>query len=80
MARRAYIFKLAYDEEYAKWSAGTVLTAHMFRHELDIDRVVEIDYLTGDDPYKGAWMTQRRERTGSRLQPAVVARPVERRR
>ena len=64
MARRAYIFKLAYDEEYAKWSAGTVLTAHMFRHALESDCVVEIDYLTGDDPYKSAWMTHRRERIG----------------
>lgn len=64
MARRAYIFKLAYDEEYAKWSAGTVLSAQMFRHALESDRVVEIDYLTGDDPYKSAWMTHRRERIG----------------
>jgi len=62
--RRAYIFKLAYDEEYSKWSAGTVLTAHMFRHALETDHVVEIDYLTGDDPYKSAWMTHRRERIG----------------
>ncbi|MCK9686357.1 GNAT family N-acetyltransferase [Scleromatobacter humisilvae] len=62
--RRAYIFKLAYDEEYSKWSAGTVLTAHMFRHALEADRVVEIDYLTGDDPYKSAWMSDRRERIG----------------
>jgi hypothetical protein len=62
--RRASIFKLAYDEAFSKWSAGTVLTAHMFRHALETDRVVEIDYLTGDDPYKSAWMTHRRERIG----------------
>lgn len=62
--RRAYIFKLAYDEEYSKWSAGTVLTAHLMQHALDVDQVVEVDYLTGDDPYKKAWMTQRRERIG----------------
>lgn len=62
--RRAYIFKLAYDDAQAKWSAGTVLTAHMVRHALEIDRVVEIDYLTGDDAYKRSWMTQRRERIG----------------
>lgn len=61
---RAYIFKLAYDEAYQKMSAGTVLTAHLMRHALDVDHVVEIDYLTGDDPYKKAWMTQRRERIG----------------
>lgn len=64
MNRRAYIFKLAYDEDFAKWSAGTVLSAHMFRHALDADRVVEIDYLTGDDAYKQSWMSERRERVG----------------
>jgi hypothetical protein len=62
--RHAYIFKLAYDEDYAKWSAGTVLTAFLFRHALDVDRVLEVDYLTGDDPYKRAWMADRRERSG----------------
>lgn len=64
IAQRAYIFKLAYDEDYAKWSAGTVLTAHMFERAMDTDKVVEIDYLTGDDEYKKSWMTQRRERIG----------------
>lgn len=64
IARRAYIFKLAHDEAYASWSAGTVLTAHMFQQALDVDRVVEIDYLTGDDAYKKLWMTHRRERVG----------------
>ncbi len=62
--RRAYIFKLAYDEAFNKWSAGTVLTAHLMRQALDEDRVVEVDYLTGDDPYKKSWMSQRRERIG----------------
>ena len=62
--RRAYIFKLAYDEAHAKWSAGTVLSAFLFEHSLDVDRVVEIDYLTGDDAYKRSWMNQRRERVG----------------
>ena len=61
---RAYIFKLAYDEEQAKWSAGTLLTALLMRHVLDVDEVGEVDYLTGDDPYKAAWMSQRRERIG----------------
>ncbi|MCC6250741.1 MAG: GNAT family N-acetyltransferase [Rubrivivax sp.] len=64
IARRAYIFKLAYDGAYAKWSAGTVLTAYMFQHALDVDKVIEIDFLTGDDPYKESWMTVRRERIG----------------
>ncbi len=64
MNRRAYIFKLAYDESYAKWSAGTVLAAMMFEHSLDQDHVVEVDYLTGDDPYKKSWVSSRRERIG----------------
>ncbi len=64
MHDRAYIFKLAYDEEYSNLSAGTVLSAHMFKHALDEDRVVEIDYLTGDDAYKQSWMTERRQRVG----------------
>lgn len=61
---RASIFKLAYDQEYAKLSAGTVLSAHLFEQALDHDRVTEIDYLTGDDPYKQSWMTARRQRVG----------------
>ncbi len=64
MHGRASIFKLAYDEEYSQLSAGTVLSAHMFGHALDVDHVLEIDYLTGDDAYKQSWMTRRRQRTG----------------
>ncbi|MDP1693698.1 MAG: GNAT family N-acetyltransferase [Burkholderiaceae bacterium] len=80
--RRAYIFKLAYDEAQAKWSAGTVLTAHMMQQALDVDRVVEIDYLTGDDAYKKSWMTQRRERIGLmacnlRSMPGLLAAATE---
>jgi len=62
--RRAYIFKLAYDEAQSKWSAGTVLSAMLLEHSLEVDRVVEIDYLTGDDGYKRTWMNDRRERVG----------------
>jgi hypothetical protein len=64
MQRRAYIFKLAYAQDYAHWSAGTVLTAHLIEHSLEQDRVTSIDYLSGDDPYKQTWMSWRRERIG----------------
>ncbi len=64
MQRRAYIFKLAYAQDYAQWSAGTVLTAHLIEHSLEQDRVTAIDYLSGDDAYKQAWMSGRRERVG----------------
>jgi len=60
----ALIYKLAYDERFADLSVGTVLTAKMFEHAIDVDCVHTIDYLTGDDPYKKDWMSHRRERWG----------------
>jgi hypothetical protein len=60
----ASIFKLAYRPEHAKLSPGTLLTAAMMKHVIDIDQVKEVDYLTGDDAYKRSWMTHRRERWG----------------
>jgi CelD/BcsL family acetyltransferase involved in cellulose biosynthesis len=62
----ASIFKLAYDERFAQVSAGSVLTAHLMRHVIDVDRVHTVDYLTGDDAYKRDWMSRRRERVGVR--------------
>lgn len=61
---RSLIFKLAYDEQYKALSAGSVLTAEMMRHALDVDHAQEVDYLTGDEPYKADWMSHRRERVG----------------
>ena len=60
----ASIFKLAYDERYAKRGVGTVVSAALSQHVLDIDRVSEIDFLAGDDAYKSEWMACRRERRG----------------
>lgn len=60
------IFKLAYDERFAQLSAGSVLTTHLMRHVIDVDRARIVDYLTGDDAYKRDWMSHRRERVGIR--------------
>ncbi len=62
--RTAYIYKLAYDEQYRRLSAGSVLTAALMRQVIDTDGVTLVDYLTGDEPYKRDWMTRRRERVG----------------
>ncbi|WP_394778515.1 GNAT family N-acetyltransferase [Undibacterium sp.] len=62
--RIASIYKLAYDEQFAELSIGSILTAHMMRHALDVDQVEQVDYLTGDETYKQDWMSDRRERWG----------------
>jgi hypothetical protein len=61
---RACIYKLAYREDAAHFSAGSVLSAALFRQALERDRVREVDYLSGDDAYKREWMSARRERWG----------------
>jgi len=61
---KAFIFKLAYDPDAARFSPGSLLTAALMEHVLDFDAVDEIDYLSGDDPYKQDWMSHRRERHG----------------
>jgi hypothetical protein len=63
-ADKANIYKLAHVQGKNPFSAGTLLTAEMMRHVIDIDRVNEIDYLTGDDAYKQDWTPARRERRG----------------
>ena len=60
----ASIYKLAYDERFARFSLGTILTAYLMEHVIDVDKVTVVDYLTGDDAYKKDWMSDRRERWG----------------
>jgi Acetyltransferase (GNAT) domain len=56
---RAIIHKLAYLESAAAQSPGSVLTAAMFEHVIDQDRVKIVDFGTGDDRYKADWMDRR---------------------
>lgn len=60
----ATIFKLGHDERFKEFSPGSILTARLLEHVIDIDRVREIDFGHGDDPYKKDWLRQRRERWG----------------
>jgi hypothetical protein len=60
----ALIYKLAYVEAYKGLSAGSVLSAALMQHAIEVDHAHEIDYLTGDDAYKRDWMSHRRERLG----------------
>lgn len=61
---KANIYKLAYVQGFERFSPGSVLTAALMAHVMDVDRVREVDYLTGDDAYKRDWMTHRRVRVG----------------
>lgn len=55
---RALIHKLAYRDAAREHSPGTLLSEAMFRHVIDTDKVQVIDFGTGDDGYKTAWMDQ----------------------
>lgn len=61
---KATIFKLAHDRRFDHLSVGSVLTMWMMRHALNEDRVAEVDFGVGDDPYKRTWLSQRRQRRG----------------
>ncbi|MFM9936204.1 MAG: GNAT family N-acetyltransferase [Novosphingobium sp.] len=58
----AWIHKLAHDEASRKHSPGTLLSAALFRHVIDVDRVHTVDFGTGDNPYKRDWMEAARPR------------------
>ena len=62
--QRAIVHKLAHDEAALALSPGTVLTALMIRAVLEEDKVMELDFGRGDDPYKQSWTSQRRQRIG----------------
>lgn len=64
---RAVLLKLAYDEDFAAFSPGTVLTALMIERLLAEEFVTELDFGCGDDVYKRLWTTRRRQRIGLML-------------
>lgn len=60
--RTAFIHKLAHRESAKPLSPGSVLSAALFRHVIDEDKVAMVDFGTGDDPYKRDWMEEVRPR------------------
>ena len=62
--RKANIYRLVYDDHWKAYSPGSILTQYMMRYVIDIDKVTEIDFLTGNENYKQDWMTVRKERLG----------------
>lgn len=58
----AYIHKLAHLESHKPLSAGTTLSAALFEHVIDTDKVHLVDFGTGDQGYKADWMEAVRPR------------------
>ena len=58
------IYKLAYKDSLRDYSVGSILSLEMFRQAIDEDRVEEIDYGVGSEPYKRDWMEDRRRLYG----------------
>ena len=58
----AFIHKLAHKEDAKPLSPGSVLSAALFRHVIDIDKVQMVDFGTGNDGYKRDWMEDVRPR------------------
>ncbi len=58
----AYIHKLAHLESHKHLSAGTTLSAALFQHVIDTDKVALVDFGTGDQSYKADWMEDVRPR------------------
>ena len=54
----AFIHKLAHVEDSLKASPGTLLSAALFRHVIEVDRVKRVDFGTGNDAYKRDWMNR----------------------
>ena len=61
---KATIYKLHYDEAYKDFSVGTILTAYMMEHVIQVDNVDEVDFGRGDEVYKQAWTSQPRPMGG----------------
>jgi CelD/BcsL family acetyltransferase involved in cellulose biosynthesis len=63
--RTALIYKLSYDEQYRDFGVGSILSKELFRVAIDEDRVSEIDYGVGSEPYKKDWMASVRKIEGT---------------
>ena len=58
----AFIHKLAHTELSKSLSPGTTLSAALFEHVIDRDKVSLVDFGTGNDGYKRDWMEAQRPR------------------
>lgn len=57
---KASIYKLHYNLGFKKYSVGSVLTARMMEHAIDVDRVEEVNFGVGSQPHKRDWLHKSR--------------------
>lgn len=62
--KHAYFEKVAFDEEFRNFGAGSVCLYEMIKHVIDVDKVSVIDFLRGADEYKRHWVAKCRKRVG----------------
>jgi hypothetical protein len=62
--RHAYFISTMYDIAYKKYSPGNLLLAETAKYLIDTDKVVEMNYLYGDEDYKKEWLEKKAERNG----------------
>lgn len=58
------IYKLAYDQDFQRYSPGSLLLHYSFDYVLGHKNVKEIDFGRGDDPYKSDWLPIARQAYG----------------
>lgn len=61
---RASIFEPATDGQFGDPRWSIVLTAALVRHAIEVDRVLDVEYVLGDAPIGHEWMTHRHQQCG----------------
>ena len=64
---KANIYRLVFDEQWKRYSPGSILTQYLMSYVIDTDKVSEIDFLTGNETYKQDWMSVCKKRIGIRF-------------
>ena len=62
--RHAYFISTMYDVAYKKYSPGNLLLAETAKYLIDTDKVIDMNYLYGDEDYKKEWLDKKAERNG----------------
>lgn len=70
--QKASIYRLVYDQDWQRYSPGSILTHYLMQYVIEADQVSEVDFLNGNEPYKQDWMSVRNERWS-----VTLIRPTE---